>query len=206
MHKLLSLTLAAAICAAAPSAFAQQPQKTAAELRAEAKTALDENRTADACVLYEQAYQASKQAPPDDPGPRPNEILFDLADCHEKQGYNQLAAGEFEQVANAGGDNADQAKARLARLKQTEGPATPPEPKLDPAAPNDAPAEKQPQPDEKGAEPRAEEDESPTRIGDFMDTRLTWVIGDDDVLKQTGQAFPLSPNVSIGDRRQYRLF
>ena len=39
-----------------------------------------------------------------------------------------------------------------------------------------------------------------------MDTRLTWVMGDDDVLKQTGQAFPLSPDWSIGDRKQYRLF
>ncbi|MDC3955685.1 hypothetical protein [Polyangium jinanense] len=44
------------------------------------------------------------------------------------------------------------------------------------------------------------------RIGDFMDTRLTWVMGDDDVLHQTGQAQPLSPNLSIGDRRTYRLF
>jgi hypothetical protein len=48
--------------------------------------------------------------------------------------------------------------------------------------------------------------ESPTRIGDFMDTRLTWTFGDDDVLHQTGQAFPLSPNASIGDRKQYRMF
>ena len=39
-----------------------------------------------------------------------------------------------------------------------------------------------------------------------MDTRLTWTFGDDDVLHQTGQAFPLSPNASIGDRKQYRLF
>ncbi|MRG96487.1 hypothetical protein [Polyangium spumosum] len=44
------------------------------------------------------------------------------------------------------------------------------------------------------------------RIGDFMDTRLTWVMGDDDVLHQTGQAQPLSPDFSIGDRRTYRLF
>ena len=49
-------------------------------------------------------------------------------------------------------------------------------------------------------------DESPTRVGDFMDTRLTWTFGDDDILHQTGQAFPLSPNASIGDRKQYRLF
>jgi hypothetical protein len=44
------------------------------------------------------------------------------------------------------------------------------------------------------------------RIGDFMDTRLTWVIGDDDVLHATGRALPLSPNTAIGDRKSYRLF
>ncbi|MBI5536160.1 MAG: hypothetical protein HY898_25790 [Deltaproteobacteria bacterium] len=44
------------------------------------------------------------------------------------------------------------------------------------------------------------------RAGDFMDTRLTWTLGDDDVLHATGLAYPLSPNTSIGDRTQYRLF
>jgi hypothetical protein len=39
-----------------------------------------------------------------------------------------------------------------------------------------------------------------------MDTRLTWTFGDDDVIHETGQSQPLSPNVSIGDRKQYRLF
>lgn len=46
----------------------------------------------------------------------------------------------------------------------------------------------------------------PTRVGDFMDTRLSWTFGDDDVLHATGQATPLSPNFNIGDRSQYRLF
>jgi hypothetical protein len=45
-----------------------------------------------------------------------------------------------------------------------------------------------------------------TRVGDFMDTRLSWTFGDDDVLHQTGQAQPISPNASIAERRQYRLF
>lgn len=44
------------------------------------------------------------------------------------------------------------------------------------------------------------------RYGDFMDTRLTWVFGDDDVTKSNGEVFPLSPNPSVGDRPQYRLF
>lgn len=40
----------------------------------------------------------------------------------------------------------------------------------------------------------------------FMDTRLTWTFGDDDVLHATGELTPLSPTFSIGDRAQYRLF
>ncbi len=40
----------------------------------------------------------------------------------------------------------------------------------------------------------------------FMDTRLTWTFGDDDFLHKTGELIPLSPNASIGDRQQYRLF
>lgn len=46
----------------------------------------------------------------------------------------------------------------------------------------------------------------PARADDFMDTRLTFTFGDDDVLHKTGQAVPLSPDASIGDRPQYRLF
>lgn len=41
---------------------------------------------------------------------------------------------------------------------------------------------------------------------DFIDTRLTWTFGDDDVLGATGQRVPLSPEVRIGDRQQYQLF
>ncbi|HEY1958662.1 MAG TPA: hypothetical protein VGH28_23755 [Polyangiaceae bacterium] len=40
----------------------------------------------------------------------------------------------------------------------------------------------------------------------FMDTRLTWTFGDDDVLHQTGALIPLSPSFNIGDRQQYRMF
>ncbi|WP_437893933.1 hypothetical protein [Sorangium sp. So ce124] len=49
-------------------------------------------------------------------------------------------------------------------------------------------------------------EEPPVRVGDAMDTRLTWTLGDDDLLHDTGQAQPLSPNLSVGDRKQYRLF
>lgn len=46
----------------------------------------------------------------------------------------------------------------------------------------------------------------PYAFSDFMDTRLTWTFGDDDLIHDTGQTVPLSPNASIGDRKQYRLF
>ncbi len=42
--------------------------------------------------------------------------------------------------------------------------------------------------------------------GAFMDTRLTWTFGDDDVLHRTGATQPLSPLPNIGDRPGYRLF
>lgn len=47
---------------------------------------------------------------------------------------------------------------------------------------------------------------APGAHSDFMDTRLTWTFGDDDFLHETGEAIPLSPNASVGDRPQYRLF
>jgi hypothetical protein len=40
----------------------------------------------------------------------------------------------------------------------------------------------------------------------FMDTRLAWTFGTDDVLHPTGQLIPLSPSASIGDRPQYQMF
>ncbi len=41
---------------------------------------------------------------------------------------------------------------------------------------------------------------------DFIDTRITWTFGDDDVLAPTGQRVPVSPLPRIGDRQQYQLF
>jgi hypothetical protein len=40
----------------------------------------------------------------------------------------------------------------------------------------------------------------------FMDTRLSWTFGDNDVLHPTGQLIPLSQNFNVGDRPQYKLF
>ncbi|MBK8939141.1 MAG: hypothetical protein IPM79_16310 [Polyangiaceae bacterium] len=192
------------------AAPALSQEKSAQDLQKEAKDALGRGEIPQACVLFEQAYQASTKAPPDDPGPKPMELLFDLADCHEQQGYGSLAASEFEKVAESGGTKAADAKARAAKLRGVPAPADPPkdppkDPPVDPAKPEgpvgDAKVEG------KGEKVVvAVSEEAPTRIGDFMDTRLTWVFGDDDVLKQTGQAFPLSPLPSVGDRRQYRMF
>lgn len=47
---------------------------------------------------------------------------------------------------------------------------------------------------------------TPARRSDFLDTRLTWTFGDDDVLTGTGQRVPVSPLPRIGDRQQYQLF
>lgn len=42
--------------------------------------------------------------------------------------------------------------------------------------------------------------------GDFMDTRITWVFGDDDFLADAGEKVPDSPLPGIGDREGYELF
>jgi len=41
---------------------------------------------------------------------------------------------------------------------------------------------------------------------DFLDTRLTWTYGDDDVLHNSGEVVPDSPKAGIGDRSGYNLF
>lgn len=46
----------------------------------------------------------------------------------------------------------------------------------------------------------------PALAGDFMDTRLTWVFGDDDVNQNAGEVVPDSPMPGIGDRPGYELF
>ncbi|HNZ03772.1 MAG TPA: hypothetical protein PKK50_06485 [Myxococcota bacterium] len=42
--------------------------------------------------------------------------------------------------------------------------------------------------------------------GDFMDTRLTWSFGDDDLMANAGQVIPDSPITGIGDRPGYEMF
>jgi hypothetical protein len=42
--------------------------------------------------------------------------------------------------------------------------------------------------------------------GDFVDTRVTFTLGDDNFLKGAGQQVPDSPRIGIGDREGYQLF
>lgn len=197
-------------------AHAQDP--TAAELRDKAAAAMTGGDVPGACLLYEQSFQAAQKvvAGGGTSAPTPDEVLFDLAGCHEKQGRGAAAAAEFEQIAAAGGPRAAEAKQRADALRQPAAPPLAPIPVAPPnppamTGPPNVPATGAPITTPGSPAPTMPTDvairaPSPTRIGDFMDTRLTWTFGDDDVIHETGQAFPLSPDTSIGDRRQYRLF
>ncbi|MBK8251579.1 MAG: hypothetical protein IPK82_02795 [Polyangiaceae bacterium] len=195
-------------CLTAP-AWAQQPTPeptpapapTAAELRDKGRAALAAGDVAGACILFEQSYQAASK--PGAAGPPPDEVLFDLAECHEKQGKGAIAAAEYEQVASGASSKSEEAKKRAAALRSPPKPGpteTPTQPAgttttTKPVAPPPPPPEE-----------KTLKDVLPTRIGDFMDTRLTWTFGDDDILRATGLAQPISPDSSIADRRTYRLF
>lgn len=89
--------------------------------------------------------------------------------------------------------------------KKPEAPATKP---VAPAAPAAAAAKADKPAPEKADADKGEGEKKPeaTPYSPFVDTRLTWTFGDDDFLHKTGEAFPLSPNASVGDRPQYRLF
>ncbi len=177
-----------------------QESQGAAELRDKARAALSSGDVPGACALFEQSYQAAVKAAPGT-APAPDEVLFDLADCHEKQGKATIAGAEFDQVAAGASAKAAEAKQRAAAMRAPPpAPPGPPQP-VPPPIPPTAPAAPEPP-----AIVMTAKEEAPTRIGDFMDTRLTWTFGDDDILHETGQAFPLSPDASIGDRKQYRLF
>lgn len=187
-----------------PPAPAPAPAvETAEQIRERARAAMATDVNG-ACLLFEQAYEASVRASQSGaPGPAPNEVLFELAGCHEKQGKTAVAAAEYDQVAAAAGPQAEEAKQRAAALRQPPAPPAQPGP---PPAPAQPPAPASP-PVQEVAPPAGPPKEEPgVLLGDFMDTRLTWTFGDDDVLHETGAALPLSPNASVGDRRGYRLF
>ncbi len=99
-----------------------------------------------------------------------------------------------------------------AEPKPVATPVPPPEPQPEVAekAPAASSAARSPEVDlaeqrDKTAAAQADPNK-PRAHSDFVDTRLTWTFGDDDFLHDTGEAIPLSPNASIGDRSQYRLF
>lgn len=204
-----ALVSAAAFLAAtllAGSALAQDAPKSLDELRAGARATLQRGDTAAACKQFEEAYQAATRAAPDAGGTSANDVLFELASCHEKLGQKDLAANEFDQVALGGGAQADTAKARAEAIRKP--PTSTPPAAVQPSETTQVPAGAAATavPEAAGAIVETNKEAPPTRVGDFMDTRLTWTFGDDDVLHETGQAFPLSPNANIGDRKQYRLF
>lgn len=148
-------------------------------LAGEAREALANGDVRGACRLFRRSDEL-------EPG---EDIKFELAQCLERAGDNGLAASVYERVASAGGARAAEAERRAASLRAPE-----PEPQIvDEPLPPPPPAAPPPPPQH-------------YVFSDFMDTRLTWTIGDDDVLHATGETTPLSPNVSIGDRRRYRLF
>ncbi|WP_437630768.1 hypothetical protein [Sorangium sp. So ce854] len=94
-----------------------------------------------------------------------------------------------------------QAPAALPAPGPPPAPAPPP-----PPPPGLAMAPAVVQPPQLLPEPPLEPEAPHVRVGDAMDTRLTWTLGDDDLLHETGQAQPISPDLSVGDRKQYRLF
>jgi hypothetical protein len=192
---LLALTLSTTALTASG-----QEAAGAQALREKARAALAAGDTAGACTLFEQSWQSSKAAGSGVPA---DEVLFDLADCHEHLGKKEVAVTEFDQVATAGGAKAEEAKRRGAALRSGDKPSAPPPPPP-PGAPDGfaVPAE----PPLVGSVETLTGGPPPTVIGNFMDSRLAWTFGNDDVLHASGQATPLSQGANIGDRQQYRLF
>jgi hypothetical protein len=188
---LVPLALALALGSTARRAAAEDTPPAQA-LRDKARTALATGDTGGACQLFEQSYQFARVG--GGGGVAADDVLFELADCHEQLGRKLVAASEFHEVAAAGGVRSDEARRRLTALAALMGP----------------PSSFTGVPIAEGASPVAVETVTggppPTRLGDFMDTRLSWTFGDDDMLHATGLAYPLSQSFNIGDRPQYRLF
>ena len=186
-------------------------QASSSELLQKARATLASGDTAGACALFEQSRAARTSEGDKADAPKLDEIQFDLADCLEKSGKLEDAAKAFEALSTGTGEQAEKAKTRAAALRaKLAAPPLPPPPPAGAVVPTPMPAPAAPAPatDKPAAGPlaKAVTAPAPVRIGDFMDTRLTWVFGDDDVLHATGRALPLSPDTAIGDRKSYRLF
>jgi hypothetical protein len=158
------------------------PEKTEAQrLLEEARAALGAGDLDKAC----QQFAASDKLEPSE------DVKFELAQCLELKGERKQAADAYARVAAAGGARAPEAQRRADRILADLEKAR--------KAEEDAKKLKEQEKTE------AEKKDLP-RFSDFVDTRLTWTFGDDDLLHETGEVTPLSPNASIGDRSRYRLF
>src|SRR6185503_8582824 len=119
-RRLLEAAACAVFLLTASAALAQEPPAGAAE-RDKARAALGSGDVAGACLLFEQSHKAAVEAAASNrPAVPPDEILFDLADCHAKQQKPTVAAAEFDQVAAGAGSQAAEAKDRATALR---GPA-----------------------------------------------------------------------------------
>ncbi|MBK9266767.1 MAG: hypothetical protein IPM54_44155 [Polyangiaceae bacterium] len=202
-----SIALALVLGLVAPDAAAQGA--SSAELLQKARTTLSSGDTAGACALFEQSRAARASEGEKADAPKMDDIQFELADCIEKSGKLEDAAKGFEELAAGTGPQAENAKSRAAALRAKLAPPPPAPPPVAIEPKPAPPAEVKPAPKpaiETAPMPTVSSSPPPVRIGDFMDTRLTWVMGDDDVLHATGRALPLSPDTAIGDRKAYRLF
>ncbi len=160
-------------------------------LAGEAREALSNGMVTEACELFGKSVRLEDN----------EDVQFELAQCLERDGELSQAATVYEKVASAQGARSNEAQRRAAAIRAD---LDKPEPK-----PNEDPEDPQP-----GLQPLPVPDEAPKStaiessysFSDFVDTRLTFSVGDDDIVHATGETVPLSPNVSFGDRRRYRLF
>src|SRR5262245_52663270 len=98
MPKLVVAIVALALTLAFASfAHAQEPPAGAAE-RDKARSALASGDVAGACLSFEQGHKAAVEATAAGrPAVPPDEMLFELAGCHDKQGKTAVAIAEYEQ-------------------------------------------------------------------------------------------------------------
>ncbi len=125
-----------------------------------------------------------------------------------------LPAGAYAQDASQGPSAVTAAPPSAVPVQQPAVPAplgTPTSAAAHPEAPPPTPetlVPPVPPPDVTLPDPAVTPPPSPTQQEhhDFIDTRITWTFGDDDVLSPTGARVPVSPLPRIGDRPQYQLF
>lgn len=171
-----------------PPVVDPEPEQPESErLAEEAREALADGAVSKACTLFAKSVKLDAN----------EDVQFELAQCLERDGNPKEAAKVYEAVAADGGARSNEAQRRAKAIRDSLAkpepePTQEPEPGLQPL-------------------PMPKEEPKPTAVesfhfSDFIDTRLTFSVGDDDVVHATGETVPLSPNVSFGDRRRYRLF